>query len=60
MRFYRDDRRRSFEHAPFEPLWLSTFVYEHVDPPEQVIVSRFPSTSFIAALSETEKNVVAA
>ncbi len=39
---------------------MSTFAYEHVGPPEQVIVSRFLSVSFIAALPETEKNAVAA
>ena len=51
---------RPFERAPFGPLRLSTFGYEHVGPPEQVIVSRFLSVSFIAALPETEKNAVAA
>lgn len=39
---------------------MSTFAYEHVGPPERVIVSRFLSVSFIAALPETEKNAVAA
>lgn len=59
-RFYKGDWRRPFERAPFGPLRLSTFAYEHVGPPEQVIVSRFLSVSFIAALPETEKNAVAA
>ena len=54
-RVSKGDWRRPFERAPFGPLRLSTFAYEHVGPPEQVIVSRFLSVSFIAALPETER-----
>jgi len=51
-RFYKGDWRLPFEAAPelFSPLQLRTFDYTHVGPPQQVIIERFMSVSFIAAL----------
>ena len=49
-RFHKGDWRRPFTGRWFAPLELSRFSYQHVGPPAQVIVDRFMSVSFIAAL----------
>ena len=59
-RYYKGDWRRPFAHAPFAPLELSCFEYQHVGSAQQVILDRFLSVSFIAALAADEKARVAA
>ena len=52
-RFYKGDWRRPFQQNPpigFTALQESRFDYVHEGSPEQVIVDRFMSVSFIAAL----------
>lgn len=49
-RFYKGDWRKPFTGRWFSPPALSRFSYQHVGPPAQVIVDRFMSVSFIAAL----------
>jgi SAM-dependent methyltransferase len=48
-RFYKGDWRRPFPHPAFTALTQARFGYEHVGPPQQVIVDRFMSVSFIAS-----------
>jgi SAM-dependent methyltransferase len=57
-RFYKGDWRKPFPHPGFGPLVETHFAHVHEGPPEQVIVERFLSVSFIAALPETQKNTV--
>jgi len=54
-RFHTGEWRRAFAGAPFGPLQLREFSYRHVGPPEQVIVARTLSISFIAALPAEQK-----
>ena len=54
-RYYKGDWRRAFPAPGFGPLEPTTFVHEHVGTPEQVIVDRFLSVSFIAALPAGER-----
>ena len=49
-RFYKGSWRQAFPHPAFGPLQESVFEYVHEGPPQQVIVDRFMSVSFIAAL----------
>ncbi len=62
-RFYKGDWRKPFASAPgrrlFSPLELSTFAYQHVGSAQQVILDRFLSVSFIAALPADQKADVA-
>jgi SAM-dependent methyltransferase len=60
-RYYKGDWRKPFEDgfAGFGPLELSSFAHEHEGPPAQVILDRFLSVSFIAALDEEAKAGVA-
>lgn len=58
-RFHTGMWRRAFAGARFEPLRLREFSYQHVGPPEQVIVARILSVSFIAMLPEEQKQRVA-
>ncbi|MDF3866300.1 class I SAM-dependent methyltransferase [Pseudomonas denitrificans (nom. rej.)] len=51
--------RQAFSGARFEPLRLREFSYQHVGPPEQVIVARVLSVSFIAMLPQEQKQRVA-
>lgn len=46
--------RQAFPHPAFGPLQESGFAHEHVGAPAQVIVDRFLSISFIAALPAAE------
>ena len=60
-RYYKGDWRQPFEgFAGFGPLNVYRFDHEHVGPPAEVIVNRFLSVSFIAALGAARKAVVAA
>lgn len=58
-RFHTGLWRQAFSGARFEPLRLREFSYQHVGPPEQVIVARILSVSFIGALPEEQKQRVA-
>ncbi len=63
-RFYKGDWRRPFEgavgQALFSPLRREVLQHSHVGPPSVVILDRFLSVSFIAALDAREKAEVAA
>ena len=54
-RFHKGSWRQAFPHPAFGPLQESVFAYTHEGPPQQVIVDRFMSVSFIAALPEHEQ-----
>lgn len=58
-RFYKGDWRRPFEGVVgqrlFGPLQCRVLRHEHVGPPSAVILDRFLSVSFIAALAADEK-----
>lgn len=58
-RFHTGLWRQAFSGARFEPLRLREFSYQHVGPPEQVIVARILSVSFIAMLPQEQKQRVA-
>lgn len=58
-RFHTGLWRQAFSGARFEPLRLREFSYQHVGPPEQVIVARVLSVSFIAMLPQEQKQRVA-
>ena len=57
-RYYTGDWRRVFPATGFGPLAESRFAHAHVGPPRQVIVDRFLSVSFIAALPDAERRQV--
>lgn len=58
-RFHRGDWRRAFPAAGFGPLEESRFPHVHAGPPEAVVVDRFLSVSFIAALPPDAREAVA-
>ena len=59
-RFYKGDWRRPFDASPYFDLPAPrSFEHAHVGTPEEVIVDRFLSVSFIAALAPPEKADVA-
>jgi SAM-dependent methyltransferase len=59
-RYHRGDWRRLFPFEGFGPLHEAHFAHGHTGTPEQVIVERFLSVSFIAALPPAEHQAVAA
>ena len=59
-RFYKGDWRKPFPQPGFSPLVETRLTHEHVGPPQQVIVDRFMSISFIAALPDAERAAVRA
>ncbi|WP_454712623.1 class I SAM-dependent methyltransferase [Cupriavidus nantongensis] len=54
-RFYKGDWKRVFPAEGFGPLVLQSLPYAHVGPPQQVIVDRVMSVSFIASLPGPEQ-----
>ncbi len=54
-RFYKGDWRQPFPHPAFSALQEASFAYEHVGAPQQVIIDRFMSVSFIAALPAPQR-----
>jgi SAM-dependent methyltransferase len=59
-RYHTGRWRDVFPADGFGPLGETIFAHEHSGPPETVIVDRFMSVSFIAALPETEQAIVRA
>jgi SAM-dependent methyltransferase len=59
-RFSSGRWREVFPAEGFSPLIERRFAHAHFGPPERVIVDRVLSTSFIAALSEAEREKIAA
>jgi len=60
-RYYKGDWRKPFERfAGFGPLVMHSVEHLHVGPPAEVILNRFLSVSFIAALDAERKANVAA
>ncbi len=57
-RFYKGDWRKPFPHAGFGPLVEIHLRYQHIGTPQQVIVDRFMSVSFIAALPPSDNVAV--
>jgi SAM-dependent methyltransferase len=57
-RFYKGDWKKPFPHARFGALRESAFAHEHVGSPQQVVIDRFMSVSFIAALPQVENERV--
>jgi SAM-dependent methyltransferase len=58
-RYCNGEWRRAFAAGLFSGLEKSCYDYTHVGPPQQVILDRFLSVSFIAALPDDEKSEVA-
>ena len=54
-RFHKGDWRRPFPHPGFGELVETRLPHEHVGPPQRVIVDRFMSVSFIAALPDAQR-----
>lgn len=59
-RFYKGDWKKVFPAEGFGPLGLTRFPYTHTGAPEQVIVDRVMSVSFIASLPQPEQDGVRA
>ncbi|MGM9483108.1 class I SAM-dependent methyltransferase [Roseateles sp. NT4] len=60
-RYYTGQWKRPFEgQSLFAPLQLTEFPHSHEGSFEQVVIDRIASVSFIAALPETERQVVEA
>jgi SAM-dependent methyltransferase len=57
-RYHTGEWRRPFASGLFSELRETRFTHVHIGEPEQVIVDRFLSVSFIAALPEKEKSKV--
>jgi ubiquinone/menaquinone biosynthesis C-methylase UbiE len=58
-RYYKDEWRRPFTGRLFSELSEIRFAYQHIGTPQHVIVDRFLSVSFIAALPDHERSQVA-
>ena len=56
-RYHRGDWRRVFPAAGFDALEETRLPHVHGGPPERVIVDRFLSVSFIAALPDAERSL---
>ena len=54
-RFWKQTWREAFPHPALGPAHETVFEHEHVGPPAQVIVDRFMSVSFTAALTADEQ-----
>jgi SAM-dependent methyltransferase len=54
-RYYRSEWRHVFPARGFAELHANTYPHAHIGPPEQVIVDRVASVSFIAALKDTTR-----
>jgi SAM-dependent methyltransferase len=54
-RFYKGDWKKPFPHAAFTALEETAFTYEHEGTPEEVIIDRFMSVSFLAVLPADQK-----
>jgi ubiquinone/menaquinone biosynthesis C-methylase UbiE len=54
-RFYKGDWKKPFPHPAFTALQETAFKYEHEGTPEEVIIDRFMSVSFLAVLPPDEK-----
>ncbi|SDC74910.1 Methyltransferase domain-containing protein [Cupriavidus sp. YR651] len=59
-RFYRGDWKKVFPAEGFGPLGLTRMPYTHSGPPEQVVVDRVMSVSFIASLPAAKQDAVRA
>lgn len=59
-RFHRGDWRKVFPAEGFGPLALTSLPYSHTGAPEQVIVDRVMSVSFIASLQPAQQDAVRA
>jgi SAM-dependent methyltransferase len=59
-RYHKGDWRRLFPGDGFGPLEESVFPHGHKGPVEQVLIDRILSVSFIAAMSEDRRNLIAA
>nr|WP_315593532.1 class I SAM-dependent methyltransferase [uncultured Cupriavidus sp.] len=59
-RFYKGDWKKVFPAEGFGPLGLTRLPYTHTGAPEQVIVDRVMSVSFIASLPQAEQDAVRA
>ena len=59
-RFHKGGWRKPFGGAPFGELRMTSFDHRHVGPAQEVIIDRFLSVSFIAALPAAQKAVVEA
>lgn len=57
-RFYKGEWRRPFASGLFGNLQMKAIDYQHVGPAQEVIIDRFMSVSFIAALPAEQKVVV--
>jgi SAM-dependent methyltransferase len=57
-RYYKGDWKRVFPADGFGPLAMQSLPYTHVGAPQQVIVDRVMSVSFIASLPEAEQGLV--
>lgn len=59
-RFYKGDWKKVFPADGFGPLALTSFPYTHDGAPQQVIVDRVMSVSFIASLPQAGQDAVRA
>lgn len=59
-RYYKGDWRKPFPHPAFTELRETHFQYEHTGSPQEVIVDRFMSVSFIASASAPQRDAVRA
>ncbi|KMY85491.1 Methyltransferase [Candidatus Paraburkholderia calva] len=59
-RFYTGEWRRAFPHGGFGPLEQMHFAIGHTGTPENVIVDRVRSTSFVAAMPEAAREGIVA